>query len=250
MELHLHRQVACWLLQGGCRRQPFSESCSVGTRHCLFDCARRHLEGVSRLLLAPVVHHAHKLGLAGFTIFLTTSARSSDDRCGTMDKSQFTVIKVECRKPASACIDCTRTLHRLHAVMANAPRVCVRSCIGIASGSPITYPAGYVDTELLSEIATAMRHSVVDVAGGPCAYAADLRGHIVQSGIDNHRTALWTQVRTAFRSHINETDEDKVGVLVSLCGHSRPSLPSALPARPLCTPGHVSCLQIDEQKDA
>ena len=69
MELHLHRQVLCWLLQGGCRRQPFSESCRVGTSHCLFDCARTRLEGVSRLLLPPVVHHAHNLGLAGLHHF-------------------------------------------------------------------------------------------------------------------------------------------------------------------------------------
>jgi hypothetical protein len=69
MELHLHWQVACWLLQGGCRRQPFSESCSVGTRHCLFDCALVALEAVSRLLLSPVVQHAHDLGLAGFHHF-------------------------------------------------------------------------------------------------------------------------------------------------------------------------------------
>jgi hypothetical protein len=66
MELQLHRQVLCWLLQGGCRRQPFSESCRVGTRHCLFDCARIDCKGVSRLLLPWVVHHAHNPGLAGF----------------------------------------------------------------------------------------------------------------------------------------------------------------------------------------
>lgn len=35
LELDLHKQIACWLLQGGCRRQPFSESCRVGTRHCV-----------------------------------------------------------------------------------------------------------------------------------------------------------------------------------------------------------------------
>jgi hypothetical protein len=84
-----------------------------------------------------------------------------------------------------------------------------------------------------------MRHPVADVVGGLHAHAADLRVYIVQSGIDNHRTALWTQVRTAFRSNINETDEDKVGVLVSRCRHRRLSLLGALPARTLCTPGDV-----------
>jgi hypothetical protein len=39
---------------------------------------------------------------------------------------------------------------------------------------------------------------------------AEMRVDVVQSGIVNHRAALWTQVRTAFRSNVNETDEDKV----------------------------------------
>ena len=32
----------------------------------------------------------------------------------------------------------------------------------------------------------------------------------MQSGIVNHRAALWTQVRNAFRKNLDETDEEKV----------------------------------------
>ncbi len=43
--------------------------------------------------------------------------------------------------------------------------------------------------------------------------AADERFDTVQSGISNHRAALWSQVRTAFRQNIDETDEAKVCML-------------------------------------
>ena len=77
-----------------------------------------------------------------------------------------------------------------------------------------------------------------------------LQGHILQSGIDNHRTALWTQVRTAFRSNINETDENKVRVLVIWSGHGSAVISGCISSKPILHTWSCSYLQIDEQKDA
>lgn len=81
----------------------------------------------------------------------------------------------------------------------------------------------------------------------------------MQSGIQNHRSALWNQVRTAFRSNVNETDEAKVcegcvlgtlslqwrafgtGTFIQYCQHAAEWDHSNLA---LCL------LQIEEQKDA